>query len=416
MTFDPHSLSMFRLRTFAILVAGLAWLTLVAAATAEELRLEPRGVEGSELVVDVVGSNLHKVGGFDLTVRFDPGQLGAPTRANGPLAAGTMFADNGRRPGEYRLALLSPTGVSGAGEIATLRFPLRGDGGATALQLDAALVDVRGAPIETRALGTQIAAMPVREVPEPSPEAETLDTGEPESEADAAGRPETAEVEPVEPGESERAADEAPSEGGALESDPDEAPLSPEEERRVRDRAARMAGYQLRVIFDPGDQVVARPRTELNAEITVFHRGRPIPISSGDLSIATRGVEVKRIRFQDDDEAPFAIAELSVDPEALPAEIEVAGFDLYGRYRLPVHPEIDPDLDGSGRLDDADIAMIEDAIGSRKGSQGYAERVDLVPDGVIDGSDLAAFRFNLIQQERARRLRALEDAEAVLEE
>ena len=47
-------------------------------------------------------------------------------------------------------------------------------------------------------------------------------------------------------------------------------------------------------------------------------------------------------------------------------------------------------------------------FGARKGKAGYEERFDILPDGRIDRHDLAAFRFNLLEVERARRLREFE--------
>jgi hypothetical protein len=47
-------------------------------------------------------------------------------------------------------------------------------------------------------------------------------------------------------------------------------------------------------------------------------------------------------------------------------------------------------------------------VGTQQGDARYEERFDIVRDGRIDAEDLAAFRFNLIETERARRLKALE--------
>ena len=75
---------------------------------------------------------------------------------------------------------------------------------------------------------------------------------------------------------------------------------------------------------------------------------------------------------------------------------------------MPVYPRVDADLDGSGDLTRNDYARFAIHLGARKGRAGYEERLDILPDGRIDRHDLAAFRFNLLEVERALRLREFE--------
>jgi hypothetical protein len=81
---------------------------------------------------------------------------------------------------------------------------------------------------------------------------------------------------------------------------------------------------------------------------------------------------------------------------------------LYEEHLVPVYPRVDTDLDGSGDLTRSDYARFAIHFGARKGKAGYEERFDILPDGRIDRHDLAAFRFNLLEVERARRLREFE--------
>ncbi len=107
------------------------------SARASELRLEAVTVESSAIVVDVLASDLHDAGSFDLIVRFDPERLAAPTRERGVLARHGMALDHTAEPGSYRLAVLVPSGVSGEGQLARLRFPVQAASGSVDLELEA---------------------------------------------------------------------------------------------------------------------------------------------------------------------------------------------------------------------------------------------------------------------------------------
>jgi hypothetical protein len=76
-----------------------------------------------------------------------------------------------------------------------------------------------------------------------------------------------------------------------------------------------------------------------------------------------------------------------------PIPVEPAAFTLINPCRkaevfFESHPEV-MDLDGSGRVDAADVDGIRDAFGSRRGDLSYAVSADLDADGSVDGRDLA---------------------------
>ena len=58
-------------------------------------------------------------------------------------------------------------------------------------------------------------------------------------------------------------------------------------------------------------------------------------------------------------------------------------------------PIRDADFDGDGDVDGSDLAMLAAAFGSQTGDANFDERMDLVPDGIIDEADLQAFAQHL---------------------
>ena len=180
-----------------------------------------------------------------------------------------------------------------------------------------------------------------------------------------------------------------------------------QEERKRGDRASRLAGYSMRLRFDPEERVVEDSgRTPIAARLMVFKAGAVVAIEPADIELEGSGVEVHRTRAADDGHS--LELELMVDGEALPAWLEASAFGLYEEHLVPVYPRVDADLDGSGDLTRNDYARFAIHLGARKGRAGYEERLDILPDGRIDRHDLAAFRFNLLEVERARRLKEFE--------
>jgi hypothetical protein len=338
-----------------ILLLALATL-MTGSASGEEVVLEPRGIEGSDLVVDVLARDLRRIGSFDVTVSFDPARLDAPRREDGSITAGTMAADNVPQPGRYRLAVIAPVGISGDGALATLRFPRRGGLGAIDLDLDVRLTDLNGSAIPVRVRGARV----------------QVDGLEPTRREDAA-----APTEDVSSGDAE--ADDAPP-GESLE---------------------------MHVRFDPEERFAESAPTAIRAELRAFRHGTALPLAADDVSLTAIGATVRTVRPAED--FPGLEIEVDVDPDALPARLEVGLLGLYeDKLVLAVEPRVDVDYDGSGDLSARDGVIMTGRVGTQQGDARYEERFDIVRDGRIDAEDLAAFRFNLIETERARRLKALE--------
>jgi len=68
----------------------------------------------------VQGDNLSGVAGVDLSVSYDSATMSSPTVTLGDLFSGSLFAANPANP--IRIAIVSSTGFSGSGEIATISF------------------------------------------------------------------------------------------------------------------------------------------------------------------------------------------------------------------------------------------------------------------------------------------------------
>ena len=81
----------------------------------------------------VKGNNLEKVGGIDLTVTYDNSNLASPTVTQGGLIAGAMMMPNTSLPGAVRIAVISTSGISGDGEIATITFAVATEVGTVSL-------------------------------------------------------------------------------------------------------------------------------------------------------------------------------------------------------------------------------------------------------------------------------------------
>lgn len=387
----------------SVLVVLLGTLGTSVHAGASELRLEVVRVEPSAIVVDVKASQLRAVGSFDVVVHFDPAAIAAPVREDGQLAAGGMLLDHESDPGTYRLAVIVPRGVTGDGVLARLRFPVRAPQDAVDLGLDARLTDLSGVPIDVRVQSARV-EVPRVAVGEESPaestaDAEKSDTleppdAEPDAESEKAAEAGVAEKKP-------EAASEAESEDGAARFDREGRPKDPA--RRAEDLAARAAGHRLQVRFEPSESFSDGASTPMRVTLRAWRFSEALPLSPGSVRLTGTALTVERVVAKDDG----LEAQLRIDGESLPAWLEIESFGLLERYRVPVHPHGDVDFDRSGSVDSRDYDRLVALFGARRGQDRYEERFDLVRDKVIDEADLDAFRFNMIEGERARRLEHL---------
>ena len=390
-----------------VLISVLAVLLGILGASvpsgASELRLELVRVEPSAIVVDVKASQLSAVGSFDVVVHFDPAAIAAPVRENGQLAAGGMLLDHESDPGTYRLAVIVPRGVTGDGVLARLRFPVRAPQDAVDLGLDARLTDLSGVPIDVRVQSARV-DVPRVAVGEEGPaesiaDAEKSDTLEPYDAEPDAEREKAAEAGGPEKPE---AASEAEPEDGTARFDREGRPKDPA--RRAEDLAARAAGYRLQVRFEPSESFSAGSSTPMHVALRAWRFSEALPLAPESVRLTGTSLTVERVVSKDDG----LEAQLRIDGESLPASLEIESFGLLERYRVPVHPHGDVDFDRSGSVDSRDYDRLVELFGVRRGRDRYEERFDLVRDKVIDEADLDAFRFNMIEGERARRLEHLE--------
>lgn len=74
-----------------------------------------------------------------------------------------------------------------------------------------------------------------------------------------------------------------------------------------------------------------------------------------------------------------------------PADLAVVNPVRRSERFLERHDEL-LDVDGSGSLDEADVALVREAFGAREGAARYVARLDVNGDGAIDGEDLASLR------------------------
>lgn len=389
--------------TVAVVAMACA-LGAAAPGAASELRLETVRVEPSAIVVDLMASQLRTVGSFDVVVRFDPAMVSAPVRENGALASGGMSLDHASDPGTYRLAILVPRGVTGDGALARLRFPIRAAQNSVDLTLDARLTDLAGAPLDVRVRSARV-DLPRPEAGEDAPAEQTADAGRDGPEPrDAEPNEASAEAAKSADPEPPPAASEAATEKDGVRFDRDGRPEDPV--RRAEDLAARAAGYRLQVRFDPPEALADGSSTPMRAVVRGWRSTEALSLSPEDVRLAGKALRVERIESGEDG----LTAALRIDAEALPAWLELEAFGLLERHRVPLHPRADVDFDGSGSADSRDYTRLVERFGARRGSDRYDERFDLVRDGVIDEADVDAFRFNMIESERARRLERLERA------
>ncbi|MEB2344166.1 MAG: hypothetical protein OZ948_05450 [Deltaproteobacteria bacterium] len=360
------------------------------SARASELRLEAVTVESSAIVVDVLASDLHDAGSFDLIVRFDPERLAAPTRERGVLARHGMALDHTAEPGSYRLAVLVPSGVSGEGQLARLRFPVQAASGSVDLELEARVTDLTGTPIDVQTASARVA---LGADPEAAPEP----TEVPAEDERAAAPREDPEGEKAPEADAEASA----SGEGAPRFDADGRPLDPE--RRAEDLAARAAGHRLQVQFEPRAVLADGPSPRIRLRVRAWRSIEALSLAPATLQVAGAGVRVEGI----EPDGNGLSVRLVVERRSLPASVELAAFGLLERHPLPVYPRVDVDLDGDGTQGARDRQALIERLGLRAGREGYDDTFDLVRNGVIDAIDLEAFRANLVESERVRRLEQL---------
>lgn len=95
----------------------------------------------------VMGTGLDGVAAIDLKITYDADLLGSATVTQGDLVAGALLTSNTSTPGTIRIAVLTPSTISGSGPIAAISFSSgTGTGGIGSILVS--MIDVRGNAIK----------------------------------------------------------------------------------------------------------------------------------------------------------------------------------------------------------------------------------------------------------------------------
>ncbi len=118
-------------------------LVLSVAVGSAAVSLLPSG--GSSYTV--MGSGLNGVAGIELTITYDPDTLGTAVVTQGDLVAGALLNSNTSTPGTIRIAVLTPSTISGSGPIAAISFS-SGTGTDGIRSISAYMIDSKGNTIK----------------------------------------------------------------------------------------------------------------------------------------------------------------------------------------------------------------------------------------------------------------------------
>ncbi len=126
------------------LVAG-CWLlgSFGAAFAAATIAAVPSG----NGVYAVVGSGLAGVAGLDVTLTYDSTTLGNPRVEKGGMLGNAIFVANPNQSGIIRIGVLSTSGISGSGAIASITFDRKGDSAGLLTGLTATMINANSAPL-----------------------------------------------------------------------------------------------------------------------------------------------------------------------------------------------------------------------------------------------------------------------------
>ena len=134
----------YRVKWFLMAVACAILPFEAASASAANVTVVPSG----RGVFIVQGTGLTGVAAMDVTIAYDAATLSNPVVASGSLVSGGMAAANSGTPGILRLAIITTQPITGAGPIATVTFEPKGGSGGRILSLEASLSDEKGKPMD----------------------------------------------------------------------------------------------------------------------------------------------------------------------------------------------------------------------------------------------------------------------------
>ena len=134
----------YRVKGFLAAVACAILSFEAAAVFAADVTIVPSG----RGVFIVQGTGLAGVAALDFTIAYDAATLSNPAVAPGSLVSGGMTAANAGTPGVLRLAIITTRPITGEGPIATVTFEPKGSSGGRILSLEASLSDEKGKPMD----------------------------------------------------------------------------------------------------------------------------------------------------------------------------------------------------------------------------------------------------------------------------
>jgi len=127
--------------TYIIIILAIAYA--LPAFAASTLTLTPSG----EGVFSLQGVGIEDAGAFDITINYDVATLANPRVDQGSLISGAMLAVNPNTPGMVRMAIIHTTPIRGSGIIATISFDRKGSAPGKVNSLYAHLVNIDGKPL-----------------------------------------------------------------------------------------------------------------------------------------------------------------------------------------------------------------------------------------------------------------------------
>ncbi|GFO65656.1 hypothetical protein M1B72_11450 [Geomonas paludis] len=406
------------------------------SAAASVLSLDPAG-NGSFVLH---GKAFTNVAGIDLAITYDSSKLSNPRLTQGPLARGAVTALNRNAPGTLVVSIIGAPAITGNGKIATVAFDQQGE--------DTGQISVRGSIIDTLGLKQPVllyAGSTVDTVPPATSTVAAAPTA-PAATSDQAGggangavvdsaavpariglarliggsvSPPAAEAPAVSGGMENR--DRAGQEGGAS-TEPAEI-QQPSTVSRTQDEQAPVVPVQAEaeqaassasVAPQEVPSVLERFRTFTGqrsaagfislfaqGEHPCFHQDPPIGISTPGsvlaLTIPRNGDKAPNFAFQGCQALSFRAGEggwvLEVKPDSGAESATVVM--LLGAIKqcpLTLAPAADVDLDGSGKVTEADFeAYLQKAKG-----EAAIKRRDLNNDGRLDYHDDYIFTANYL--------------------
>lgn len=134
----------YRVKCFLAAVACAILSFTAAAGFAANVTVVPSG----RGVFVVQGTGLTGVAAMDVTIAYDAATLSNPAVAPGSLVSGGMTAANTGTPGVIRLAIIQAAPITGTGPIATVTFEPKGSSGGRILSLEASLSNEKGNPMD----------------------------------------------------------------------------------------------------------------------------------------------------------------------------------------------------------------------------------------------------------------------------